>query len=434
MMLWQTLDRWAEREVVRCFNRMREGRLTVELPDGARTYGPGGGHVASMRIHSSRFFRRLVTGGEIGLGEGYMDGDWSTPDLVPLIRLMLANREALSGLPALALWMPRAVESIAHRLRDNTRAGSRRNIHEHYDLGNRFFELFLDANLLYSCALYEHPDDSLEAAQVNKLRAICDKLDLGPDDHVLEIGTGWGGFALFAATRYGCRVTTTTISEEQHAYAAARIAQSGEAGRRIDLRLEDYRDLRGRFDKVVSIEMFEAVGLRHYDEYFGVCDRLLEPDGVMLLQTITVDDWRFDDYRSAPSWMAKHIFPGAELASVAEILASLSRVSRLSLHHAHQIGTHYARTLHQWRARFHQRLDEVRGQGFDERFIRMWDLYLGYCEAAFLDRYIGDVQLVLNKAATPRVLHGEPWKTTGRQYHPEPAVAGRPGVPAHHAH
>lgn len=429
-MLATALDRWAERAVTRCFERIGVGCLTLELPSGNRTYGPGGGHTATLRIHDRRFFRRVVTGGEIGLGESYMEGEWSTPDLVPLIRLMLANLDALSAIPSFALWVPRVAESIAHRLRDNTRAGSRRNIHQHYDLGNGFFELFLDANLMYSCALYDHPDDSLEAAQVNKLRAICDKIGLGPDDHLLEIGTGWGGFALFAATRYGCRVTTTTISAEQHAYAAERIARAGDAGRRIDLRLEDYRDLRGRFDKIVSIEMFEAVGFRHYDEYFGACDRLLAPDGVMLLQTITVDDWRFDDYRSAPNWMAKHIFPGAELASVAGILASLARASRLSLHHAHQIGIHYARTLHQWRARFHQRLEDVRRQGFDERFIRTWDLYLGYCEAAFLDRHIGDVQLLLSKAATPRVLYGEPGKRSRlRRHDARPASAVRAAAP-----
>ncbi len=227
---------------------------------------------------------------------------------------------------------------------------------------------------------------------------------------MLEIGTGWGGFALFAATRYGCRVTTTTISEEQHAHAVDLIARAGTAGSRIDLPLRGLPGPAGRpTSKIVSIEMFEAVGLRHYDEFFAACDRLLDLDGVMLLQTITVDDWRFADYRRSPSWIAKYIFPGAELASVAEVLASLARVSRLDLHHAEQIGTHYARTLGQWRERFHARLAEVRAQGFDERFIRMWDLYLAYCEAAFLERHIGDVQLVLAKAANRRVLFGEPW-------------------------
>jgi len=403
------LDRWAERAIVSALQKWTAGRLTVCSPSGNLVVGDAAGPSATLNIQSPRFYRRVLTDGEIGLGESYMDGDWSTPDLVGLIRLMYANSHVVSAPPAFATWPARLRDQIAHRRRDNSRHGSRSNIHAHYDLGNEFFRLFLDANLLYSCALYERADDSLEAAQVNKLRTICQKLDLRPGDHVLEIGSGWGGFAMYASTRYGCRVTTTTISREQHAYAAELFARGGEAGARIDLRLEDYRDLRGTYDKIVSIEMFEAVGLRHYDDYFAACDRLLGPDGVMLLQTITVDDWRFADYVRTPSWIAKYIFPGAELASVAEILQSLARTTKLSLFHQEQIGTHYARTLHAWRDRFHARLDEVRAQGFDERFIRMWDMYLGYCEAAFLERHIGDVQLLLTRAQNRRHLYGEPW-------------------------
>lgn len=403
------IDRWVETLVLRALSRIREGRLLVQSPSGAWEFGEDAGTAGLLQVHNPRFFRRVVTGGEMALGESFMDGDWSTPDLVSLVRVMLANTDVLSSTPALAGWLARVRDAISHRRHDNTRAGSKRNIHQHYDLGNDFFRLFLDPNLLYSCAFYEHPDDSLEVAQVNKLRQICDKLDLRPHDHVLEIGTGWGGFALFAATRYGCRVTTTTISEEQHAYAAELFTRAGDAGRRIDLRFDDYRDVHGRFDKIVSIEMFEAVGLRHYDDFFAACDRLLDRDGLMLLQTITVDEWRFGEYQSAPNWISKYIFPGAELASVAEILASLARTTKLSLYHAEQIGTHYARTLHAWRERFHRALPEVRAQGFDDRFIRMWDLYLGYCEAAFHDRHIGDVQLLLTKAANRRRLFGEPW-------------------------
>lgn len=405
----QFVDRWAERAVLAALEGIRHGRLTLEWDGRARTFGLDGPE-AVLTVHDARFFRRAVTGGEMGLGESYMDGDWTSPDLVALVTLMLQNAASLDALPRLASAALRAREAVAHRLRDNTRAGSRRNIHAHYDRGNEFFGLFLDANLMYSCAFYEDPHDSLEAAQVAKLRRICEKLQLGPNDHVLEIGTGWGGFALFASTRYGCRVTTTTISREQHAKAAERFAAAGEAGRRIDLRLEDYRDLTGRFDKIVSIEMFEAVGLRHYDDFFRTCDRLLAPDGVMLLQTITVDEWRFADYRKEATWISKYIFPGAELASAAEILASLARATRLSLYHAEQIGTHYARTLGDWRRRFLARLDDVRGQGFDDRFIRMWDLYLAYCEAAFATRHIGDLQIVMTKPANTRVLWGEPWR------------------------
>jgi cyclopropane-fatty-acyl-phospholipid synthase len=404
------LDSWAERAVWHALEGISRGALLVEAPSGPRVFGDDASDPAILLVHQPRFFRRVVTAGEIGLGESYMDGDWSTPDLVGLVRLMLANRDVLGRTPGAARWLPRLRDALAHRWRENTVRGSRRNIRAHYDLGNEFFRVFLDERLMYSSAIYAHAGDSLEAAQTNKLRTICEKLGLAPGDRVLEIGTGWGGFADFAARQYGCRVTTTTISEEQYAHASDVAARAAADGARITVLCEDYRALRGRFDKIVSIEMFEAVGLDRYDDFFSACDRLLNRDGLLLLQTITVDDWRFADYRSAPNWISKYIFPGAELASVSEILASLARTGRLSLFHAEQIGTHYARTLRAWRQRFLERLDLVRAQGFDERFIRMWDLYLGYCEAAFADRHIGDVQLLLTKDANRRVLYGEPWR------------------------
>ena len=408
MTIRSAADQWAEQAFFAALARLQHGHLTVRGPGLARTFGNGLGHAACLDIHDRRFFMRVATGGEIALGDAYMDGLWTTPDLVSLVRLVLANGDVLSQLPAWLSWGSRLLEQFGHWRRDNSRSGSRRNIREHYDLSNEFFQLFLDPNLMYSCAVYEDANDSLEAAQVNKLRLICERLNLQPHDRLLEIGTGWGGFAVFAATRYGCHVTTTTISAEQHRHAARVISQAGEASRRIDLRQDDYRDLTGRFDKIVSIEMFEAVGLAHYDEFFAACERLLKPDGAMLMQTITVDDWRFTEYLETPSWIAKRIFPGSELASVAEILASLRRVSRLSLHHAQQIGPHYARTLHQWRDRFHDRIADVRALGFDDRFLRMWDLYLGYCEAAFQDHHIGNIQLLLTKQETPCRLFSPP--------------------------
>lgn len=413
------LHRITEPIVLAALQRISKGRLSVTWPGGHRVFGEDGDYTADLTIHDAAFFTRVATGGEVGLGDAYMDGLWSTTDLVALVRLMLVNRQAMANLPWIVTALSHVTEQIAHRMRDNSRRGSQQNIREHYDLGNAFYELFLDTSLMYSCAIYERPDDSLEAAQVNKLRTICDQLELGPGDHVLEIGTGWGSFALFAATHYGCRVTTTTISAAQHAYAKARVERAGHVSSLIDLRLDDYRDLTGRFNKIVSIEMFEAVGLRHYDDFFGACQRLLTDDGAMLMQTITVGDWRFADYLGSPSWIAKRIFPGAELASVAAILASQARVTTFGLHHALEIGTHYARTLHQWRERFHARLDEVRAQGFDERFIRMWDLYLGFCEAAFVERHCGDVQLMFTKPACrigsyqqPRLgVESESWTT-----------------------
>jgi cyclopropane-fatty-acyl-phospholipid synthase len=260
--------------------------------------------------------------------------------------------------------------------------------------------------MMYSCAYFEGDDDSLQQAQWNKLDRICRKLGLTSEDHLLEIGTGWGGFAEHAVRNYGCRVTTTTISQEQHDFAKDRFEKGGIADR-VRLLLEDYRNLRGHFSKIVSIEMFEAVGLEYYDTFFGACERLLEPAGSMLLQTITINERTFPAYRRTTDWIQKHVFPGSELASVSEILKSLARVTRLGMQHAEDIGLHYSRTLAEWRARFHNALEGVRKLGFDDRFVRMWDYYLAYCEGAFQERHIGDVQIVLAKSAA-RGLIGMP--------------------------
>ena len=273
-------------------------------------------------MHDERVFRRVLTGGDIGFGEAYMDGEWSSPDLVALLRLAIRNlalfEDRNRAFSAISRWRDLAL----HRLRPNSRRGSRSNIHFHYDLGNDFYRLFLDRSMAYSSGIYRSASDSLEQAQEEKFDRICRKLRLGPRDHVLEIGTGWGGFAAWAATRYGCRVTTTTISAEQHAYAAALFARLGLGPDRVTLLLQDYRDLQGRFDKIVSIEMFEAVGHRNYDAFFGQCDRLLAPEGSMLLQAITITDQRFRRYLATPDWIQKYIFPGGELASVGGVLQS----------------------------------------------------------------------------------------------------------------
>jgi cyclopropane-fatty-acyl-phospholipid synthase len=343
-----------------------------------------------------------------------MDGDWTTSDPVPLVQLMLRNRRVLEASSAVLGGVHRLVGSVARRLRDNSVAGSRRHIHQHYDLGNDLFRLFLDSELqMYSCGYFESAADSLEQAQVRKVDRICRALRLSAADHVLEIGSGWGGFAIWAVTRYGCRVTTTTISDEQYRFVREWQSRIGEAGSRIDVRRVDYRELTGQFDKVVSIEMFEAVGFNHYDDYFATVDRLLGPDGVMFLQTITVDDQWFPKYHGTPDWIEKYIFPGGELASVGEILKSLARTTSLSMYHAENCGTHYAHTLRAWRRRFHQSLARVRALGFDDRFIRMWDLYLASCEATFLERHTGLFQMVLLKNGAARAQFNEPWADAG---------------------
>ncbi len=407
--------KWAKQAFLAALPAVRGGVLRIAYDGADHRFGstaiatPGRRPLdVRLDVHDGRFFWRALLGSDIGMGESFMDGDWSSPDLVALIRLMLRNMSVVEQHNGPWSLLHRAAATIARRFRDNSIAGSRRHIHEHYDLGNEFFRLFLDERLMYSCAFYETGRETLGQAQERKLDQICRKLDLGPDDHLLEIGTGWGGFAVWAATRYGCRVTTTTISEEQYRHAEAWIRQIGEPGSRIDVRLEDYRRLTERFDKIVSIEMFEAVGLNHYDDYFGAVDRLLAPDGVMLLQTITVDDQYFPLYHRTPDWIEKYIFPGGELAAVGEILKSLARTTRLSLYHAENIGTHYALTVRDWRRRFHERLEDVRALGFSERFIRMWDLYLAYSEAAFLERHAGDFQLLLTRNASPRRLFNEP--------------------------
>lgn len=362
---------------------------------------------ALLAVQDERFFRRAVFGGDTGVGESYMDGDWSTPDLVSLLRLGVRSLDKIESGSRIPGVIGRAADYLSHRSKRNTQAGSRRNISHHYDLGNDFYSLFLDGTMAYSCAYFKAADDSLEVAQLQKYELICRKLQLTKNDRLLEIGTGWGGFAAYAGEKYGCRITTTTISQQQYAFARQLFSQLG-CGNRLELLLEDYRNLKGRFDKIVSIEMFEAVGYEHYDDYFGACDRLLNPDGVMLLQTITIQEAKFEKYRKQSDWIKKYIFPGAELASVAGMIRSLARTTRLQPFHLEDIGMHYALTLREWRRRFLENLTEVQRLGFDDRFIRMWDYYLAYCEAAFLERYIGDVQLLLTKVPNRRTLLNEP--------------------------
>jgi len=411
------IDTLAKKVLLSRLHDVQGGTLTVLNESGLARHGTASSAdgrgaeplEATLVVHDDLFYRRALLGSDIGIGESYVDGQWTTPDLVALTRLMIRNLALVERKGGAVRGLARLVGGLARRLRDNSVTGSRQHVHEHYDLGNDFFRLFLDDNLMYSSAYYETGDESLEQAQQNKLDAICRKLALGPDDHVLEIGTGWGGFAVWAATRYGCRVTTTTISEEQHRHACDWVSRLGEAGSRITVRLTDYRQLEGQFDKIVSIEMFEAVGLNHYDDYFGAVERLLKPHGSMLMQAITVDEQHFPHYHGAPDWIEKYIFPGGELASIGEILKSLGRVTSMSLYHAENFGTHYARTLHDWRARYRRQLDRVRAQGFSERFIRMWDLYFAFCEAAFLERHAGVFQLVLNKNYSGAMHFNEPW-------------------------
>jgi len=391
------------------FSGLREGYLELRDGNDVFRFGDEASQLrAEGRIRDPRAYSLGAFRGEVGLGEAYMQGYWTSPDPVAVVRLAVRNMAAFDQSGGIMAGLGKLMARLRHLGRANDRTGSKSNIAAHYDLGNDFYRLFLDESLAYSCAFFEHPDQDLGSAQRAKFERICQKLKLGPQDRVLEIGTGWGGFAAYAAKTRGCHITTTTISRQQHDYAQALFAQEG-LENHITLLFEDYRDLQGQFDKVVSIEMFEAVGLKFYDAYFSTVDRLLAEDGLALIQTITMNERRFATYIRATDWIQQYVFPGAELASLSEVLRSLGRATTLNLHHLEDIGLHYARTLQCWRAAFLARLDEVRGQGFDETFLRTWDYYVAYCEGAFRERYIGDAQLLLAKAATPRSIMNEPW-------------------------
>jgi cyclopropane-fatty-acyl-phospholipid synthase len=397
------------RLLLKGLSSLREGHLTLAFGDEVLSFGEASSELrAHVRVKDARAFRAGVLQGEVGLGEAFMHGWWEADDLVAVVRIAVRNMAAFDAAGGWLSALGKMANRLLHRRRDNHVEGSRKNISHHYDLGNAFYELWLDPTMAYSCAVYESADQPLEAAQQAKFDLICRKLQLKPEDHVLEIGTGWGGFALHAVRHYGCRVTTTTISRQQHDYAKALFEREGVA-HRVTLRLEDYRHLAGTFDKAVSIEMFEAVGLKHYDSYFSALDRLLKPGGLALVQTITMNERRFPEYIRSSDWIQKYIFPGAELASLSEVLKSLGRTSSLNLHHMEEIGRHYARTLRAWREAFLSRLDEVKAQGFDGTFVRMWEYYLAFCEGAFEERYIGDAQVLLAKRDHAGSLLNEPF-------------------------
>jgi cyclopropane-fatty-acyl-phospholipid synthase len=395
-----TFDRFLRKRLIAQMAQLRHGRLTLRDALGTIALGEAADADTDLQIHidvdDAGFYRAVAANGSVGAGEAYMDGHWRCDDLVALVRLLVRNRDLLdgmeTGLARLGGWAMR----IWHERRRNTRTGSRRNISAHYDLGNDFFLLFLSPDLMYSSAIWAGDDDTLDAASTRKLDRICRKLDLKPGDRVIEIGTGWGGFAVYAATHYGCRVTTTTISREQHAMAAERVRDAG-VGDRVELLLEDYRDLSGTYDKLVSIEMIEAIGAQYLQTYFGKLGTLLKPDGLALIQAITIEDHRYEQALHSVDFIKRHVFPGSFIPSIAAMLDAKSRASDLALIQLEDFGLSYARTLDAWRRRFLTALPQVRAQGYDERFVRMWEFYLAYCEGGFRERSIGVAQLLMAK-------------------------------------
>jgi len=370
------------RLLIRWLSRIKTGCLTVEFPSGhRRVFGePGATLQASLVIHDMRLVARMIASGDIGLAEGYVAGEWDTPNLTKLLALGAANSGVLSDALA-GSWAVRVLNRIRHARRANTPAGSRRNIAAHYDLGNAFYRQWLDESMTYSAAIFARPDEPLPEAQRRKYLRLARLLDLRPGDRVLEIGCGWGGFAEIAAVEFGCDVVCLTLSQEQASYARERMRQAG-LSQKVDIRLQDYRDVDGRFDKVVSVEMFEAVGEENWQTYFAVLDRCLKPGGRAALQSITIDDALFDAYRQTPDFIQCYIFPGGLLPSPRAFETAVSQAG-FRVADAFYFGRDYAETLRRWRALFGENWPAIKPLGFDERFRRLWQYYLCYCEAGF---------------------------------------------------
>jgi cyclopropane-fatty-acyl-phospholipid synthase len=393
--------------VLGSFSRMARGRLHVDLPEGgAAEFGSGEEALplgvagsARIRVRREAFFKKCVLTGDIGFAESFMDGDWTSPDLVAVISWFILNVEnapTMSGsgrARGVALNLLRFTNRIGHALRPSTRAIARRNISEHYDLSNDFFSLFLDPSMMYSAARWSRPGLTLEEAQRGKNERLCQLLRLSASDHVLEIGTGWGGWAVHAAQNHGCRVTTVTLSRQQFDYATRRVCAAGLAGQ-IDVRLHDFRETQGSYDKVVSIEMIEALGHRYLPDFCRVVNGALKPDGLLAMQFITCPDARYDQFRRGVDFIQKHIFPGSLLLSLNRVNELLSREAGMILHGVDDMGPDYALTLRRWAESFKARTGDVHALGFDERFVRKWNYYLAYCEAAFALRNISVVQTV----------------------------------------
>ncbi len=395
------LQNFARKLVLDRLRGLQQGGLRITENGVTHCFGRESGVQASIEVLNARFYGEIAFGGSIGAGEAYMLDYWRSDNLTDLIRLMVLNQDVMDNLEGGMAWLVRPLLKSLHWMNRNTQDGSRRNIAAHYDLGNAMFQLFLDPTMMYSSAIFDSANSTLEQASIRKLDHICRKLALKPSDHVVEIGTGWGGFAIYAATHYGCQVTTTTISQAQYDLAKARVKDAG-LDDKVTLLLSDYRDLQGKFDKLVSIEMIEAVGHQYYDTYFAKCAALLNPEGMMLIQAITIADQRYEAARQSVDFIQRYIFPGSCIPSVTALLDSVTRASDLRLFNLEDIGPHYARTLAEWRHNFFHNIDQVRALGYPEEFIRMWEFYLCYCEGGFEERALGDVHMLLVKPGNRR--------------------------------
>ena len=390
-------DSLMERTVRAQLRLLAQGTLTVTTAAGSDVYGSGEAAGASIEVRDPAFWRAVALGGHVGAAEAYALGHWRTPDLTEVVRLFVRNRDLLDGLETGLARLVQPLRAMAHALNRNTRGGSARNISAHYDLGNDFFARFLDDTMTYSAGIFERPGSTMKDASIAKYDRLCRMLDLTPSDHVVEIGSGWGGFAIHAATTYGCRVTTTTISREQHALATERVEAAGVADR-VTVLLEDYRQLGGQYDKLVSIEMVEAVGHQYFGTYFEQCARLLRPHGLAAIQAITIQDRFYESARREVDFIKRYIFPGSCIPSVS-VLTAAAAPTDLRLVHLDDLTPHYAETLRRWRDRFHASWSEIEKLGFDERFRRIWDFYFCYCEGGFDEAVLGSVHMLFSKPA-----------------------------------
>jgi len=392
------------RAMLGLFSRLPDGELRIVHDGGTLAFGRRTARCplsATIEVRQPQFWADAAFGGTVGAGESYIRGDWASDDLTSLVRIMVANRDWMNSMDSGLAIVSAPLRRLLHWLNRNSPQGSRRNIAAHYDLGNDLFRLFLDETMAYSCGIFETPRSTLHEASLAKFDTVCRKLDLKPGERLVEIGTGWGGFAVHAAKNYGVHVTTTTISREQHDYAAALVARENLGGR-VALLRDDYRDLTGTYDKLVSIEMIEAVGHRYLDTYMGKISSLLEPHGAALIQAITLQDQHYEQALKSVDFIQRFIFPGSFIPSVSAIVGSARRSTDMKLFHLEDIGPHYATTLAAWRERFMNRLPEVRALGYPDEFIRMWEFYLCYCEGGFLERQLGDVHALFTKPGCRR--------------------------------
>lgn len=392
-------DSIARAGIFKFLNAIKVGHLCLEENGRVYSFGEKKSEakvIANIQVHSASAYTSVLSNGTIGSGEAYMEGAWSSPDLVAVIRLMVMNMQRIKRFSNPFSRVGLFIDSLVHLLKRNSKSGSKKNISAHYDLGNEFFSLFLDSSMMYSSAVYPSTKATLEEAAEYKLALVCDKLNLNESDHLLEIGTGWGGLAVYAAKTRGCRVTSVTISKEQYELARQRVIENNLEDK-VEIQLKDYRDIDGQFDKIVSIEMVEAVGYEYYSTFFKKCSHLLKENGKMFMQAITIADQRFEKEKNTSDFIRKYIFPGGCLPSIEVIAKHISRDTDMQIINTQDITLHYADTLKDWRERFFQQLNAVKSQGFDDRFIRMWDFYLCYCEGGFRERVIGTSQFLFAK-------------------------------------